>query len=78
MYLMPYGVGKFINEKIFPDILRLAASEQPAEREAAVLASMQSSYSPAAELIEKNEGLRAIAKSGITWEDLARKLERKS
>jgi hypothetical protein len=71
-------VGKFINEKIFPDILRLAASAQPAEREAAVLASMQSSYGPAAELIEKNEELRAIAKSGITWEDLAQKLERKS
>lgn len=72
------AVGKFINEKIFPDIMRIAFSDQETESEAAVLACMQSSYTPAHELIEKNEVLKAIAKSGTTWMDLAKKLERNS
>ena len=71
-------VGKFINEKNFPDIMRIAFSEQAEDREAAVLACMQSSYIPALELVEKNEVLKAIAKSGITWMDLAKKLEENS
>lgn len=71
-------VGKFINEKIFPDMLRLAASEQQVERDAAVLACMQSNYPPAHELLEKNEELRGIARSGIAWADVAQKFERKS
>lgn len=71
-------VGKFINEKIYPDILRIVFSEHEIEREAAVLACMQSAYPPAHALIEKNPLLRAIAKSGMTWADLAKKLERNS
>lgn len=69
-------VGDFINEKIFPDILRIASSEQETEREAAALACMQSTYAPALELLEKNATLRSIVKSGATWTDLANKLER--
>jgi len=69
-------VGKFINAKIFPDILRIAFSEQNIEREAAALACMQSTYPPALELVEKNEALQAIVKSGMTWADLAKKLEK--
>jgi hypothetical protein len=68
-------VGKFIDEKIFPDIMRIAFSEQETERDAAVLACMQSTYAPAHELIEKNKALETIAKSGMTWDDLAKKLE---
>jgi hypothetical protein len=68
-------VGKFIDEKIFPDIMRIAFSEQETERDAAVLACMQSTYTPAHELIEKNKALETIAKSGMTWDDLAKKLE---
>jgi hypothetical protein len=71
-------LGKFINEKNFPDILRIAASEQAEDREAAALACMQSTYIPALELLEKNVALRTIAKSGITWMDLAKKLEENS
>lgn len=71
-------VGKFINEKIFPDIVRLSSSDQETEREAAVLACMQSSYPPAHELIEKNTILHAIVQNGMTWTDLAKKLERNS
>jgi hypothetical protein len=68
-------VGKFIDEKIFPDIMRIAFSEQETERDAAVLACMQSPYGPAHDLIEKNKSLQTIAKSGMTWDDLAKKLE---
>ncbi len=71
-------VGKFLNEKIFPDILRIASSDQETEREAAALACMQSNYAPAHDLVEKNAELQAIAKSGMTWADLAKKLERNS
>lgn len=69
-------VGKFINEKIFPDIVRIAFSEQVTEREAAALACKQSTYIPALELVEKNPELQAIATSGMTWTDLAKKPER--
>ena len=68
-------VGKFINEKSFPDLMRIALSEKSIEREAAALTCAQSTYGPALELLDKNEELRTIIKSGITWEDLAKKLE---
>lgn len=69
-------VGKFINENIFPDILRIAFSEQSTEREAAALACAQSTYIPALELVAKNKELQTIVKSGMTWEDLVKKLEK--
>jgi hypothetical protein len=71
-------VGKFINEKIFPDIQRIALSENTIEREAAALACAQSAYPPARELLEKNKDMLAIIKSGITWEDLGKKQEKNS
>lgn len=71
-------VGKFINEKIFPDIQRIALSENTSEREAAALACAQSTYDPARELLETNAELRSIIKSGITWNNLAEKTERVS
>jgi hypothetical protein len=71
-------VGKFIDGKNFPDIKRIALSERTVEREAAALACVQSSYSPARELVEKNPELQGIVKSGITWMDIAKKLETNS
>jgi hypothetical protein len=71
-------VAGFINEKIFPDIKRIALSENTVEREAAALACTQSKYAPALELVEKNTELQAIVKSGMTWEDLANKLDKNS
>ncbi|WP_333821367.1 EboA domain-containing protein [Ohtaekwangia sp.] len=70
-------VGKFINEKIFPDIMRVAFSEQTVDREAAALACMQSTYSPARELVENNKMLLDIVKSGTTWMDVIKKVEKK-
>ncbi|MBT1698851.1 EboA domain-containing protein [Fulvivirgaceae bacterium PWU4] len=69
-------VARFINEKIFPDIRRIALSERASEREAAALACAQSAYAPARDLLEKNTELQAIVKSGMTWNDLAKKLEK--
>lgn len=71
-------VGKFINEKIFPDIQRIALSENTVEREAAALACAQSAYPPAMNLIENSEELKSIIKSGMTWNDLGKKLEKNS
>ncbi len=68
-------VGNFINDRIFPDIQRIAYSEINAEREAAALACVQSSYKPARELAEKDSGLKATLDSGMTWDKLAQKLE---
>jgi hypothetical protein len=69
-------VGKFINEKIFPDIMRIALSTESIEREAAALACAQSTYPPAVELLQKNGKLKSVLQSGITWKILAEKLER--
>lgn len=68
-------VGKFIDDKIFPDIERIANSPEEPERIAAVLSSKDSTYKPAHELIGKSPVLRDIANSGVTWRDLAKKLE---
>lgn len=68
-------VGKFINEKIFSDIERIAFSENTAEQEAAALACKQSGYKPAHDLLQGNNQLKSIVESGITWEQLASKLE---
>lgn len=65
-------VGKFINEEIFPDIQRIAHSENPLERAAAALACWDSHYSPAKELLEENpEGKSAIESGELTWDVVA-------
>lgn len=69
-------VGKFISERNFPDIMRIALSEQSSEREAAALACAQNTYPPALDLLKKNTVLKAILESGMTWELLAKKQEK--
>jgi hypothetical protein len=66
-------VGSFIDDRIFPDIQRIAYSEINAEREAAALACAQSNYKPARELVDKAVDLKAILDSGMTWDKLAGK-----
>ena len=68
-------VGKFIDARIFPDIERIANSPEETERIAAVLSAKDSTYGPALELIGKDPVLSDIANSGVTWRDLAKKLE---
>lgn len=67
-------VGPFINERIFPDIEKLAMSEDQTEKEAAALACAMSNYPKAAELLRGNLG--DVLKSGeVSWESIAKKEE---
>jgi hypothetical protein len=67
-------VGPFIDEKIYPDIERIAHSENTIEREAAALACSQSSYGPAKQLLEKMGYLKTLIESGsLTWDSFAQK-----
>lgn len=67
-------VGPFINERIFPDIERIANAENPIDRDAAALACAQSSYLPARELLRNNRHLQAILDDGtVTWDTIAEK-----
>lgn len=66
-------VANFIDDRIFPDIQRIAYSEINAEREAAALVCAQSHYQPARELVDKAVDLKAILDSGMTWDKLAQK-----
>ena len=68
-------VGKFIDEKLFPDIERIAASENSLEREAAALACNDSSYQPAKELLNQFPGSKQSITAGqLTWGTLAEKI----
>lgn len=68
-------VGKFIDEHIFPDIERLANSEDPLDREAAALACWDSGYPPAKNLLDKNSELKPAIESGrLSWQILAEKI----
>lgn len=67
-------VGRFIDEKNFPDIERLAFSENLLDREAACLACWQSSFPAAKELLNQHAEIYAAIESGdLTWNTLAEK-----
>jgi hypothetical protein len=67
-------VGKFINEKNFPDIERIAFSENAVEREAAALACRESHYPPAKDLLNRNKELKTAIEAGeLTWQTVAEK-----
>jgi hypothetical protein len=66
-------VGPFINQEIFPDIQKLAQSDDPIEREAAALAAAESTFPAAKELLPLN--LRnAIGSGSLSWDILAKKI----
>jgi hypothetical protein len=65
-------VAGFLDEKIFPDIEKLAASENEQERKAAVLVCRQSKYPPAKELLNTHPALFSLKENaGLSWNDLA-------
>lgn len=69
-------VGRFIKAGTFPDIERLAASQQDYNREAAALACHDSSYPPAQELLNKNPNIKSSIASGqLSWKALAEKMK---
>lgn len=68
-------VGKFIDEKNFPNIQRISQSTDVIEREAAALACYDSDYPAAKELLNQNDGLKSQIESGqLSWALLAKKM----
>ena len=68
-------VGKFIDEQLFPDIQKIAASENSFERDAAALACNDSSYQPAKELLDQLPASKqSIIAGQLTWSTLAEKI----
>ena len=68
-------VGKFIDEKNFPNIQRISQSTDGIEREAAALACNESNYPAAKELLNQNDSLKSQIDSGqLSWDELAKKL----
>jgi hypothetical protein len=63
-------VSCFIDETLYPDIAKVAASENPLEREAALLACRKSSYLPAKELLQQTFP-QPLTDEAISWDRIA-------
>jgi hypothetical protein len=69
-------VGKFIDQRIFPDIKRIFLSLDSIERMSAALACYESSYLPAQELLNQSPGLKKEIESGeVRWETIVQRTE---
>lgn len=67
--------GKFINAAIFPDIQRIANSENEREREAAALACYDSNYEPAKKLLDTMPLIKSAIENGkLNWQSFAQKI----
>lgn len=65
-------VGKFIDEKLFPDVKRAFQNDDVTVKKAAALALSQSGYEPAKNLLKEYPNLKsAIENNALTWESLA-------
>ena len=65
-------VARFVDDRIFPDIERIAASENRLEQMAAALVCRESSYPPAKKLISNNAALKLFAGSpALSWDMLS-------
>lgn len=68
-------VAPFVDEEIFPDIKRIAGSENNEERMAAVLVCRETEYPPAKDLLNNDPFLRLQADDpDLSWETLAQKM----
>jgi hypothetical protein len=69
-------VGKFIDEKNFPNIQRIYHSTDAIEKEAAALACYDSDYPAAKELVKQDDSLKSQIESGqLSWDILAKKIK---
>jgi hypothetical protein len=72
-------VGKFIDEKLFPDIQRSYHSNNALEKEAAALACYDSDYPDARDLLQEDMALKSQIESGqLNWDRLSIKLMEQS
>ncbi len=67
-------MGPFIDERLFPDLRKVAASSDPLEKDAAALAAYSSNYPPAKDLIPISQ-LSDIQSGKLNWEVLAKKIK---
>lgn len=68
-------VSPFIDQNNFADIQRTFASADPAEREAAALAALESSYEPAQEMVKEYGALVKEIESGrVNWKGVAARM----
>ena len=68
-------VGKFINASIFPDIQRIANSENEREKEAAALACYDSNFEPAKKLLDSVPSIKSsIEKGELNWQTFAQRI----
>ncbi len=64
-------VSPFLNDLVFRDIIRLANSENPIEKEAAALVCRNSEYLPARQLLRENKQLLLLSESAsLTWDTI--------
>lgn len=64
-------VGKFLDERLFPDIEKLFQSEHESDKKAAALACAQSSFQLAKEWLQRNNEMNEqIMEGALTWESL--------
>lgn len=68
-------VAPFVNDKIYPDIERIAVSENQLEREAAALVCQQSDFKAVKDLLKRHPELQEFLNTDLTWEKLAEKNE---
>lgn len=69
--LLWWPVSRFIDEKIFPDIVRLFESEEPLQMKAAALACAASGFPAAKDLLHRHPVLQEkIAQGELTWENI--------
>jgi hypothetical protein len=64
-------VSRFINDRIFPDIERIAYSTITSERKAAAWACAESTYTLAKALLENSKELKSHVQEGINWDTLS-------
>jgi len=68
-------VASFVDEQIFPDIEKIAASKDKAEQMAAALVCRESDYPPAKTLLHKNPALQLWAEStALSWHTIAQEM----
>jgi hypothetical protein len=63
-------VAPYLNEHIFPDIVRISNSVNDMEKKAAALACITTNYPAAKELLEKSPHLKSFMNEELCWEAL--------
>lgn len=66
-------ISCFIDDTLYPDIEKIAFSNDPLERDAALLACSKSSYLPAKELLQHHALSQSLTGETKSWENIAQR-----